>query len=153
MDSASLSPLSLPASTLLLVAVPISLGVICVDCSSRPGRISFSRMEKSPSQSWFAVLIGAFMVVYQTGLWALAAFRISRIICLGFAGLLFVLIGCLPFLKDVARLGSQRNSWPLSFAQSRADRLDSPGFPWRASDPVAAAGETASRHSSIASST
>ena len=93
---------TLPASTLLLVAAPISLGVICVELLFAAWANFVFTHGEIAEPIWFGVLIGAFMIVYQTGVWTLAAFRISRILCLGFAGLLFVLIGCLPFLKDVA---------------------------------------------------
>ena len=92
----------LPASTLLLVAAPISLGVISVELLFAAWANFVFTQDEIVEPMWFAVLIGSFMVVYQTGLWAFAAFRTSRIICLGFAGLFFVFIGCLPFLKDLA---------------------------------------------------
>jgi hypothetical protein len=46
---------------------------------------------------WFAVVLAAYVVFYQTSLWTLAGLRITRIIMLSFGGVSSLAVGLLPF--------------------------------------------------------
>src|SRR6185295_15936361 len=81
---------SLPVATWLLVVLPMLLGVAAVEL------VYFAWMklvfvhDPFTRPGWLAVLIGAYMVFYQTILWSLAGFRVLRMIMLGLIGTSFV---------------------------------------------------------------
>jgi multisubunit Na+/H+ antiporter MnhC subunit len=56
--------------------------------------------DKLARPGWLAVLIGAYMVFYQTVLWSLAGLRILRMIVLGLIGTGFVGVAFLPFFGE-----------------------------------------------------
>ena len=43
--------------------------------------------EQVPRYGWLAVVLGAYVIFYQTVLWTLAGMRITRLIVLSFGGL------------------------------------------------------------------
>ncbi|WP_150107695.1 hypothetical protein [Pedosphaera parvula] len=87
----------LPVSTLLLVALPICLGVTSIVVAYWLwAKLVFTHAELSATW-WFPLVLGTFMVLYQTVLWSLAGFRVIRIVVLGLLGPIFVFIGVLPF--------------------------------------------------------
>src|SRR2546427_5551564 len=87
---------TLPVTSLRLVAVPIALGVVSVELlywSSIKLVFTHGEVERP---AWIAVLIGAFMVVYQAALWSLAASGTLRFIAVGLISISFIVIGFLP---------------------------------------------------------
>ena len=87
---------TLPVTSLRLVAVPIALGVVSVELlywSSIKLVFIHGEVERP---AWIAVLIGAFMVVYQAALWSLAASGTLRFIAVGLISISFIVIGFLP---------------------------------------------------------
>jgi hypothetical protein len=98
---------TLPVSSFRLVAVPVLLGVVSVELLYLywMGRIG----GKGATGSVFvAVLLGAFMVVYETLMWTLAAFGPLRLVAVGLTGIVFFAIGFLP-----ATVWSDVSPWPL----------------------------------------
>jgi len=55
-----------------------------------------------PNQGWFAVVLGAYMVFYQTVLWGLAGFRITRLIVLAMGGTSGIAVAVLPLYGKIA---------------------------------------------------
>src|SRR5580765_4402964 len=74
---------ALPVASLTLTAVPILMGIAAVELVYLMWlKLVFTEGNLARSE-WFAFLLGAYMVFYQTILWTLAGFRILRIIVLG----------------------------------------------------------------------
>ena len=91
---------ALPVTALTLIAVPMLLGVACVELVYLAWlKLVFTQNEPLKPE-WFAVLLGACMILYQTILWTLAGFRVLRIIVLGLIGTSFVGVGFLPFFAQ-----------------------------------------------------
>jgi hypothetical protein len=87
--------------------VPILLGVVSVELLYLcwMGRIG----GKGATGSVFiAVLLGAFMVVYETLMWTLASFGPLRLVAVGLTGIVFFAIGLLP-----STVWSDVSPWPL----------------------------------------
>ncbi|HEY3914174.1 MAG TPA: hypothetical protein VGN61_06775, partial [Verrucomicrobiae bacterium] len=92
---------ALPVTSLILVGVPVLLGVVSVELVYFMWvKLVFTHDQLARAE-WLAVLIGAYMVFYQTILWTLAAFRILRIIVLGLVGVSFVGVAFLPFFGEI----------------------------------------------------
>jgi hypothetical protein len=86
---------TLPVTSLKLVAVPIGLGLASVELLYWGwAKLIFTHGEMVTA--WGAVLVGAFMVVYQAMLWNLAALGFLRVIGIGLAAITFIVIGFLP---------------------------------------------------------
>ena len=98
---------ALPVSSFRLVAVPVLLGVVSVELLYLcwMGRIGGNGATGS---AFVAVLLGAFMVVYETLMWTLAAFGPLRLVAVGLTGIVFFTIGLLP-----ATVWSDVSPWPL----------------------------------------
>lgn len=87
---------SLPVSTWWLAAVPIGLGIASVELVYWTWlKLVFVRQE-IPLAGWLAVVLGAYVVFYETTLWCLARFRILRLVVLGFGGTSFIGVAMLP---------------------------------------------------------
>ena len=91
---------TLPVASLTLMAVPILLGISTVELVYFLSLKLVFRDGQLPKPEWFAFLLGAYMVFYQSILWALAGFRILRIIVLGLIGTSFVGVAFLPFFAE-----------------------------------------------------
>jgi len=90
----------LPAPTWLLVALPMVLGVAGIALVYGAwATLVFSHRE-IPQRWWFALVLGVYMMLYQSVLWCLAGLRLTRIVALGLAGPLFVGLGVLPFFRQ-----------------------------------------------------
>ena len=94
---------ALPVATWRLVVLPMSLGIAAVELIY----LAWVKLVFAPDllarPGWFAVLIGAYLVFYQTILWSLAGFRMMRMIVLGLVGTSFVGVAFLPgFAKYVS---------------------------------------------------
>jgi len=91
---------ALPGTSLTLIAVPLLFGVSAVELAYFIWlKLVFTQGQMAKPE-WFAVLLGAYMVFYQTILWTLAGFRILRIIVLGLIGTSFVGVAFLPFFAQ-----------------------------------------------------
>jgi hypothetical protein len=91
---------ALPVTALTLIAVPMLLGVAAVELVYLTWlKLVFTQNELLKPE-WFASLLGAYMIFYQTILWTLAGFRILRIIVLGLVGTSFVGVAFLPFFAQ-----------------------------------------------------
>lgn len=88
---------SLPVSSGVLAALPIALGIAAVELVYLAWLKLVFHHGELMKPGWFAVLLGAYMVFYQAILWALAGFRVLRIIVLGLIGTSFVGVSFLPF--------------------------------------------------------
>ncbi len=90
---------SLPVSTWRLPALPTLAGVAALEAAYLAWlALVFGHSLKKPE--WIAVLLGAYMVFYQTILWSLAGFRILRIVVLGLVGTSFVGVASLPLFAQ-----------------------------------------------------
>lgn len=86
----------LPVSTWRLAAVPITLGLVSVELVYWGWlKLVFVRQE-IPVAGWLAILLGVYLVFYETILWCLARFRILRILALSFGGTSFIAAAVLP---------------------------------------------------------
>ena len=86
---------TLPVPTLLLVGVPIGLGIFAVELVYVGWvKLVFAHDEVA-KPALIALLIGAFMVVYQSTLWILARFGALRMVVLGVVGISFIVVNVL----------------------------------------------------------
>ncbi len=92
---------ALPVPTWRLVALPALSGVATVALVYWAWMKLVFVHDEPPKAGWFGFLLGGFMIFFQATLWTLAGFRILRIVVLGFGGVCFVGIACLPFSGDV----------------------------------------------------
>jgi hypothetical protein len=91
---------ALPVTALGLMAVPMLLGIAGVELVFLVWvRLIFTENQLLKPE-WFASLLGAYMIFYQTILWTLAGFRILRIIVLSLIGTSFVGVAFLPFFEQ-----------------------------------------------------
>ena len=89
----------LPVRTWQLVALPMLFGVAAVELVYVAWiKLVWIHGETS-LPGWFGVVLGAYMVLYQTALWSLAGFRIIRVLVLSLGGLSSVAVACLPFFS------------------------------------------------------
>jgi hypothetical protein len=91
---------ALPVRTWRLVALPMLSGVLGVELVYVAWIKLVWAREPVPVPEWFAVVLGAYMVFYQTALWSLAGFRIVRLLVLGVGGATSILVACLPLAKN-----------------------------------------------------
>jgi pimeloyl-ACP methyl ester carboxylesterase len=91
----------LPIPTWQLVTLPMLLGVAWVELVY----FAWIRLVWThaiiPMPGWPAVVLGSYMVFYQTVLWGLAGFRIARLIALGFGGASSIGVACLPMFSKI----------------------------------------------------
>src|SRR5215831_15860728 len=95
-----------PVSSLKLVAVPIVLGVISIEAVYFASVELVFRHSADSKPLWTAMLIGVFMIVYQTTLWTLARYGSLRIIILGVFSIIFLLIGFAPSFPQLSLAAS-----------------------------------------------
>jgi hypothetical protein len=86
----------LPLRTWQLVTLPMFLSVAAVELVYFAWIKLVWTHEQIVAPGWFAVVFGAYVVFYQTVLWSLAGFRITRIIALGLGGVSSIAVACLP---------------------------------------------------------
>ncbi|GEM_PF-2040976 len=88
---------TLPVPTWMLVACPMVLGVVCVELIY----FGWARLVFAPAGRhagfWPAAVLGVGLMCYQTIVWALGGFRMTRIITLALAGMLFMNLASLQF--------------------------------------------------------
>src|SRR5581483_4838717 len=87
----------LPVPTWQLVAMPMILSLVSVELVYTAWIKLVWTHRQIPMPEWFAVVLGAYVVFYQTTLWSLAGLRITRIIALSFGGVTGILVAFLPF--------------------------------------------------------
>jgi hypothetical protein len=87
----------LPIRTWQLVALPMLLGLASAEALYFAWVKLVWTHAQIPMQGWFAVVLGAYVVFYQTTLWSLAGFRITRLVALSLGGMSSSLIASLPF--------------------------------------------------------
>ncbi|EEF58223.1 hypothetical protein [Pedosphaera parvula] len=88
---------ALPVRTWQLVALPMLLGVASVEVVYLAWIKLVWTHQQILMPEWLAVILGAYVVFYQTALWSLAGFRIMRIVALSFGGVSSIVVACLPF--------------------------------------------------------
>jgi hypothetical protein len=87
---------TLPVTSLRLVAVPMFGGVAATELLWLAwAKLGFVTQEQL-DYAWLAVLIGTYLVLYQTILWTLSALGSLRMIVLGVVGIIFITCGFLP---------------------------------------------------------
>jgi hypothetical protein len=91
---------ALPVTSLTLIAVPMLLGISAVELVYLIWLKLVFVHDQLAKPEWFALLLGVYMVLYQTVLWTLAGFRILRIIVLALIGTSFVGVAFLPFFAQ-----------------------------------------------------
>ena len=92
---------TLPVRTWRLVALPMSAGVAAAELTYLAWvKLIFVHNDLA-RPAWFAALIGAYLVFFQTILWTLAGFRILRIVILSLAGTSLVGVGFMPFFSKL----------------------------------------------------
>ena len=87
---------TLPVATWQLVTVPIFLCVVFAELFFFAWIKLVWNREAVPMTDWFAIVLGAYVIFYQTALWCLAGFRILRIVALGLGGVSWILIASAP---------------------------------------------------------
>jgi len=90
---------TLPLATWQLVTVPMFLCVVLAELIFFAWIKLVLTHEAIPMTvtEWLAVVLGAYVIFYQTALWCLAGFRILRIVALGLGGVGWILIASTPF--------------------------------------------------------
>jgi hypothetical protein len=97
---------TLPVPTWKLVALPMAIGLVTVELLY----FAWIRLVWTHSQIdrplWYAVILGAYVLYYQTTLWSLAAFRILRTMVLSIGGVSGILVAALPALEKINAVSS-----------------------------------------------
>ena len=88
----------LPVATWRLVLLPMVLGVVAVEANYFAWIKLVWTHEQISMPEWFAVVLGVYVILYQTTLWSLAAFRATRLVALAGGGVSIFLVACLPSL-------------------------------------------------------
>ena len=78
------------------MAVPISLGIAAVELAYLAWVKLVVAHGEAGRPEWSAVLIGAYMVFYQTILWSLSGLRAVRMVVLGLIAIILIGVGFLP---------------------------------------------------------
>jgi hypothetical protein len=91
----------LPVRTWKLVLLPMLAGVAAMELFYAAWLKLVWAHEHIPFAGWFAVVLGAYMIFYQTALWSLAGLRITRILVLGMGGSSSVVVACLPMVDKI----------------------------------------------------
>lgn len=87
----------LPLPTLFLVALPLISGITVMSLVCGYWLRIVLTPTDAPEAGWMTLLLVAFMTLFQTVLWCLAGFRLGRMLVLGLAGPVFVIVGFLPW--------------------------------------------------------
>jgi hypothetical protein len=92
---------TLPVPTWVLVGCPMLLGVVSVELVY----FAWAQFVFEPLGSrislWPAAVLGVGLPCYQALVWSLAGFRITRLVVLALAGMLFMDIGALPAFRSI----------------------------------------------------
>ncbi len=91
----------LPIPTWQLVLLPMVLGVVAVEANYYAWIKLVWTHEQIPMSEWFAVVLGVYVVLYQTTLWSLAAFRATRLVMLAVGGMSILAMACAPALAEL----------------------------------------------------
>ena len=96
----------LPLPTWQLVFTPMILGLAAVEANYYAWIKLVWTHEQVPMRdwTWFGIILGVYVVVYQTTLWSLAAFRAVRLVVLAVGGVSIFAVACLPFFADALQL-------------------------------------------------
>jgi hypothetical protein len=86
----------LPVTSLLLVAVPITIGVAAAEVTYLAWAAMAAIHGGAPVSRLVVVLLGAYMVFYQTILWNLHGLRSLRMLVLGVLAIVMIALGFLP---------------------------------------------------------
>jgi hypothetical protein len=89
---------TLPVSTLLLVAAPVGLGVVAVEVVYLAWVKLVAAEVAKPALA--ALLLGAFMVLYQSTLWIFARFGALRMVVLGLVGVGLIVVNVLSSFPE-----------------------------------------------------
>jgi len=92
---------ALPVHTWQIVTLPMLLGVVWVEFVYLAWMKLVWTRAVLPVPGWPAVVLGAYMVFYQTVLWGLAGFRITRLMALGFGGTSSIAVASLPVFNKI----------------------------------------------------
>lgn len=92
---------TLPLRTWQLVALPMLLGVASVELLYVAWIKLVWTHQQIPIAGWPAVVLGAYMIFYQTALWSLAGFRIVRLLALSLGGVSSIAVVCLPIFDKI----------------------------------------------------
>jgi hypothetical protein len=92
---------TLPVRTWQLVALPMLSGVAAVEVVYVAWIKLVWTHGNIPSPEWFGVVLGAYMVFYQTALWTLAGFRMTRLLVLCIGGTSSIAVACLPLFYKI----------------------------------------------------
>ncbi len=90
----------LPVRTWQLVIMPMFLGLVSVELLYLAWMKLVWTHENIPA-AWFAVVLGAYMIFYQTILWSLAGLRIMRLLVLSLGGVSLIAVACLPMFDKI----------------------------------------------------
>jgi hypothetical protein len=97
----------LPVRAWQLVAVPMVLGLASTELLYLAWiKLVWNHPNDVARPEWFAVVLGGYMIVYQTTLWVMAGYRILRIVVLSLGGVSSLAVACLPFSGE-----SQPSPW------------------------------------------
>ena len=122
---------ALPVPTWQLVGVPMVLALVSGELLYFAWiKLVWTRGQITPA-GWYAVVLGAYLLYYQTALWSLAGFRILRTVVLSIGGVSSILVALLPAFS---KLSSEPSPWlserrlvplvlgtlPLAFLAARA---------------------------------
>jgi len=103
----------LPVTSFELITLPMVSGVVAIELAAWPWRLVLLPLDRS---YWVPVLLGTYMIVYQTVLWTMPALRAFRMLLLGLLGVVFMMLPILPFFHT----WSQRSLTSLLFALAGA---------------------------------
>ena len=106
---------TLPVPTWLLVGVPMVLGLISVEIVY----LAWAKLVFAPLGNditfWPAASLGSGIICYQALVWSLAGFRITRILSLGFAGIVFLQLAIMPFASELFHVNQPEVVTTLTF--------------------------------------
>ena len=91
----------LPLPTWQLVTLPMLLALVSVEAVYFAWIKLVWTHQEIVMTGWFAVVLGAYTVFYQTVLWCLAGLRIIRVVALGLGGVSSVAVACMPVFSAV----------------------------------------------------
>jgi hypothetical protein len=92
---------TLPVRTWQLVALPMLSGVVATELVYVAWIKLVWTHGTIPNPAWFAAVLGAYMVFFQTALWSLAGFRIIRLLVLCVGGTSSIAVACLPLFYKI----------------------------------------------------
>ena len=97
---------TLPVPTWKLVAVPMVLALVTVELLY----LAWIKLVWTHSQIdrplWYAIILGAYVLYFQTTLWSLSEFRILRTVVLSIGGVSGILVAVLPAFEKINMVSS-----------------------------------------------